>query len=84
MLHIPMTAARPFLLEALQRVADGGDIDEAELDAALPYPFVLDKLEKRAWEQLNHWADDADIRARDDRYATFKREWMRDYFFRLT
>ena len=71
-----MTGPRSFLLEALQRVADGGDISEAELDAAIPDPFVLDKIEQDAWEELSHWADDADIRERDDKYAAFKREWM--------
>jgi len=59
-------------------VADGGDIGEAELDAAVPDPHSLDRYEKRAWEQLSHWADDADIREGDERYAAFKREWVRD------
>jgi hypothetical protein len=45
-----MTKARFFLLEALQRVADGGDIGEAELHTAVPDPFSLDRAEKNAWE----------------------------------
>ena len=73
-----MTAARAFLLDALRRVADGGDIGEAELDAAVPHPLSLDQVEKNAWEELSHWADDAGIRVRDDTYANFKRDWMRD------
>ena len=74
-----MTAARVFLLGALQRVAGGGDIGEAELDAAVPDPFTLDPAEKSAWEELSHWADDDDIRQRDERYAASKRERMRDH-----
>jgi hypothetical protein len=73
-----VTAARTYLLEALKRVADGGDIAQQELDAAVPDPFILDRDEKKAWEELSHWADDADIRERDENYAGFKRDWMRD------
>ncbi|MEV5031084.1 hypothetical protein [Sphingobium sp. LMC3-1-1.1] len=73
-----MTVIRTYLLETLQRVADGGDIEQDELDAAVPNPLALDPLEKDAWEQLSHWADDADIRQKDPNYATFKRDWMRD------
>ena len=74
-----MTVARAFLVEALERVADGGDVLESELDAAVPDPFALDPAEKTAWEELSHWADDEDIRERDERYAAFKRERMRDH-----
>ena len=74
-----MTFARSFLLDALQRVADGGDMDEDELNEAIPDPFALDKIELEAWEELSHRADDADIRARDGKYAGFKREWMRGH-----
>lgn len=73
-----MTAARDFLLEALQRVADGGDVGEVELESAVPNPFALDLAERNAWEELSHWVDDDDIRGRDERYAVFKRERMRD------
>lgn len=73
-----MTAIRTYLLEALQRVVNGGDIKQDELDAAVPNPLGLDPLEKDAWQQLSHWADDADIRQKDAAYAIFKREWMRD------
>jgi hypothetical protein len=74
-----MTIAHAFLLEALQRVADGGHLTESELDTAVPDPFALDPAEKVAWEELSHWADDDDIRERDERYAAFKRERMRDH-----
>lgn len=73
-----MTAIRTFLLEALQRVVDGGDIEQGELDAAVPNPLTLDPVEKDAWQQLSHWADDADIREKDADYAMFKRDWMKD------
>ncbi len=74
-----MTVARAFLLEALQRVADGGDVAESELDTAVPDPFALDPAEKTAWEELSHWTDDNDIRERDERYAASKRQRMRDH-----
>ncbi|MCI4589787.1 hypothetical protein MOK15_06750 [Sphingobium sp. BYY-5] len=73
-----MTAIRTYLLEALERVVDGGDIEQDELEAVVPNPLVLDPVEKDAWQQLSHWADDADIRQRDANYSTFKRDWMRD------
>ncbi len=79
-----MTAARAFLIEALQRVFGGGDLGEAELVAAIPDPFALDSKEKSAWEELSHWADDDDIRERDDGYAASKRERMRDHLRVLT
>lgn len=78
-----MTAARTFLLGALQRVADGGDIDGMELEAAVPDPHSLDRHEKSAWKELRHWADDTDIRERDERYAAFKHDWMRDCIAKL-
>jgi hypothetical protein len=78
-----MTVARSFLLEALQRVADGGDIGESELDTAVPDPLALDGAEKIAWEELSHWADDDDIRERDERYTASKRERMRDHIATL-
>ena len=71
-----MTAARAYLLSALRRVANGGDLTPEELDAAIPDPFALDRSERTAWEELSHWADDADIRAHDPLYARFKRDWM--------
>lgn len=73
-----MTAIRTYLIEALQRVVDGGDIEQDELDTAVPNPLALDPIEKDAWQQLSHWADDADIRQKDANYATFKRDWMQD------
>ncbi len=78
-----MTLARAFLLDTLQRVADGGDIGESELDTAVPDPFALDAAEKIAWKELSHWADDNDIRGRDERYSASKRERMRKYLVTL-
>lgn len=78
-----MTIARASLLEALQRVADGRDVTESELETAVPDPFALDPAEKAAWEELSHWADDDDIRERDERYAASKRERMRDHIAAL-
>jgi hypothetical protein len=73
-----MTNARVFHVEALHRVAGGGDIDNAELDAAVPNSLTLDREERSAWEELSHWADDDDIRAKDPRYTAWKRERMQD------
>ncbi|MGR6329933.1 hypothetical protein ACU5AX_12770 [Sphingomonas sp. XXL09] len=78
-----MTAVRTFLLEALHRVTGGGDVGQAELDAAIPNPFALDRAEKNAWEELSHWIDDDDIRDRDQRYASLKRDRMRDHIAAL-
>lgn len=74
---------RRFLIEALTRVANGGDIDNAELDVAVPDPFVLHPVERTAWRELSHWADDDDIRTKDARYAILKRERMRDCLLEL-
>lgn len=79
-----MTAARAYLMATLQRVVDGGDLTTDELDAAIPDPLVLDRDEKQAWEQLSHWADDADIRTKDAHYASFKRGWMLDHIAALS
>lgn len=79
-----MTAARAFLLKALQRVIDGGDVGEVELETAVPDPFALDCAERNAWEELSHWVDDDDIRGRDKRYAASNRERMRDRLVALT
>ena len=79
-----MTEARSFLVEALRRVAEGGDIDNVELSAAIPDLFALSKNKKRAWEELSPWADDDDIRARDTYYADFKRRRMSDLTSKMT
>lgn len=73
-----MSGVRDYLIATLQHIVDGGDVTTEELDAAIPDPRGLERAEKVAWEQLSHWADDADIRAKDSRYAAFKREWMRE------
>ncbi|EQB11521.1 hypothetical protein RLDS_24255 [Sphingobium lactosutens DS20] len=67
----------------LERVADGGDVTAQELDKVIPDPLVLDEREKTAWEELSHWADDDDIRAKDIKYAASKREWMRGHLSTL-
>jgi hypothetical protein len=79
-----MSDARAYLISALQRVADGGDVTADELSIAVPDPLVLDDVERAAWEELSHWADDDDIREKDPDYATFKREWMRDHIATLS
>jgi hypothetical protein len=71
-----MTVVRASLLAALRRVADGGGITEAELDIAVPDRSRLILRRRTPWEELSHWADD-DIRARDERYASWKPERMR-------
>lgn len=72
-----MSSIRSYLRATLQRVITGGDITTDELDKAIADPLSLDRDEREAWEELSHWADDADIRAREPNYAVFKREWMR-------
>jgi hypothetical protein len=79
-----MSDARAYIISALQRVVDGGDITADELSGAIPDPLVLDDAEKGGWEQLSHWADDDDIREKDPDYANFKRECMRDHIAKLS
>jgi len=74
-----MTEARSYLLATLHHVAEGGDISNSQLNGAIPDLLLLDQVEKRAWEQLSHWADDADIRSKDQSYGAFKRKWMREH-----
>lgn len=74
-----MTAMRSYLLDTLQRVVDGGDVDPDELSATVPKPLELNSVEQSAWQQLSQWADDADIRQKDASYASFKRERMEHY-----
>lgn len=72
-----MNAAKTFLLDALERVADDGDIRQDELDAAIPNPLDLNLVERVAWQQLAQWVDDADIRQTDGCYAKLKGKRMR-------
>ncbi|MBA4759040.1 hypothetical protein [Sphingosinicella sp.] len=73
-----MTASRDFLVVLLERVAEGGDLTMQELDVAIPEPIALDQAEKRGWQTLSHWADDGDIRSKDERYADFQRKRIRE------
>ena len=69
---------RSFLEEALRRVAEGGDITNEELSAAIPDPIALDGPDRKAYHGLSYWADDADIRAKDADYGTARREALKD------
>lgn len=73
-----MTISRDVLLALLARVADGGDLTMQELDAAIPEPMALGQAEKMGWQTLSHWADDGDIRSKDERYADFQRKRIRE------
>ena len=79
-----MADAHQYLRGTLQRIVDGGDLTTAELDAAVPDPSILSRVKKDAWEELSHWADDDDIRAKDKRYAANKRDQMRDHIIALS
>ena len=71
----------PDLIAALKRVAEGGDINPAELDLLIPHAQArgLSGTVMDAYVHLAQWADDEDIRAKevDGRYAEFKRASMR-------
>jgi len=73
-----MADQRSFLMTALHRVANGGDIVAEELSAGVPRPATLDRDERDALTELELWIEDTDIHVRDHDYARFKREWMRD------
>jgi hypothetical protein len=75
---ITVADQRSFLMTALHRVANGGDIVAEELSAGVPRPATLDRDERDALTELELWIEDADIHVRDHDYARFKREWMRD------
>jgi hypothetical protein len=64
-----VTDPRAFLLDALRRVRDGGNVTNDELLGRIPDPSQLDPTERAAWYCLSHWADDDDIRAKDGHYA---------------
>ena len=74
---------RAYLLTALQRVLQGGELAAEELREAIPSPEALQKHEKAAWEQLAHWAGESDVRARDQNYAVFHFEWLGDLHAQL-
>ncbi|GGE82050.1 hypothetical protein [Sphingomonas prati] len=73
-----MTDARTFLLAALRRVIDGGDVTKNELGAAIAEPADLRGAERKAWHGLSYWADDDDIRAEDPAYAPLRRRQLAD------
>ena len=78
-----MQGSRLYLLDALTRVLEGGALRPEEPGAAIPDTEVLQRQEKEAWEQLKHWAGEADVRARDENYAKFHLDWLRDLHARL-
>lgn len=70
-------------MSILGRVADGGDLTAAELDAAIPDVRRLEGAEREAWRALSQWADEADVRAQDMHDAAAGRERMRSLAARL-
>ena len=74
---------RAYLLTALQRVLQGGELAAEELREAIPSQDALQKQEKAAWEQLTHWAGESDVRAKDQNYAAFHFEWLEDLHAQL-
>ena len=78
-----MQGTRSYLVDALGRVLAGAVLRSDEPGTAIPDAGTLPKHEKVAWEQLNHWAGEADVRARDENYAKFHLDWLRDLHARL-
>lgn len=72
------------MLDALGRVLDGGELRPEEPGSTIASPEALQRQEKEAWEQLGHWANEADVRAKDANYAQFHLDWLRDLHARLT
>jgi hypothetical protein len=79
-----MQDSRSYLLDALARVLTVAALGAEEPRAAIPDAGNLPKRERDAWEQLNHWAGEADVRAKDANYAKFHLDWLRDLHARLT
>ncbi len=73
-----VTDERTFLLATLRRVIDGGDVTNAELEAAITEPVRLRGAERKAWHGLSYWADDDDIRVKDLAYARPRRRQLAD------
>ena len=78
-----MQGSRSYLLDALARVLAGAALNPDEPGVVIPDAGALPKHEKAAWEQLNHWAGEADVRARDANYAKFHLDWLRDLHAQL-
>jgi len=78
-----MQGSRSYLLDALARVLAGAMLRPDEPGAAIPDAGALPKRERDAWEQLNHWAGEAGVRARDANYAKFHLDWLRDLHTQL-
>jgi len=71
--HDSHVNARLALIDLMKRVLAGNQITKAELFTAVPDPIALDQIERAAWQRLNQWADDDDIRASDEAYANMQR-----------
>lgn len=78
-------AASPgsYLFETLARVLTGAELCCGELEAAITDPGQLTGHESDAWEQLVHWAAEADVRAGDKNYTDFHLDWLRDLHSKL-
>jgi hypothetical protein len=69
---------RSYLLHALARVLDGAELSRGELEAAITGSGNLTQHENDAWQQLGHWVDETEVRAKDKNYAAFHIDWLRD------
>jgi hypothetical protein len=78
-----MQGSRAYLLDALGRLLDGGELEPGEPRAAIADAEGLPRHEKDAWEHLELWAGEAEVRARDANYARFLLDWLRDLRARL-
>jgi hypothetical protein len=63
---------RTELIALLRRVLSGGTLTHDDLMATVPDSSGLPEFEKLAWLRLGWWADDEDIRARDQAYADMR------------
>jgi len=61
------------LIEMMRRVLAGGEITNSELSSAVPNPTALNQIERLAWQRLSQWADDDDVRIKDEPYADMRR-----------
>lgn len=78
-----MNHARIFLINILRHVIDGGDVTNAELNAAITDPATLQGVERKAWHGLSYWADDDDVRTKDLAYAPSRRRQLADLLSNL-
>jgi hypothetical protein len=78
-----VTEHRDLLIKSLEALLTKQAVDRDRLSEGLPDWRLLEKAEQDAFWALIHWADDADIRARDSSYEAMRIQEAGRYLSRL-